>query len=163
MTIAVDFDGTIVEDRYPAIGKPVPYAFETLLSLQKKGHRIILWTVREGERLQEAVDFCRSNGLEFYAVNSETPEAWAVDNVPSPRKLRADVYIDDRGVAGLPEWTTIGKIIGGEMDAAENPGGVRRGWADGRYAGRTSSRKGRKRGFFGCIAERCRRARAKFG
>ena len=74
LTIAVDFDGTIVEDAYPKIGKPRIFAFETLKKLQQDGHRLILWTYRHGTRLQEAVDFCRSNGIEFYAVNASFPE-----------------------------------------------------------------------------------------
>ena len=67
--LAIDFDGTIVEDAYPAIGKAKPFAFETLKMLQKDGHRLILWTYRYGRKLQEAVDFCKENGVEFYAVN----------------------------------------------------------------------------------------------
>ena len=70
MIIAVDFDGTIVEHRYPAIGRERPFAIETLKKLAKEGHRLILWTVREGRLLEEAVQFCRERGLEFYAVNS---------------------------------------------------------------------------------------------
>ncbi len=52
LIIAVDFDGTIVEDAYPKIGKPMIFAFETLLKLQKEGHRIILWTYRNGRALR---------------------------------------------------------------------------------------------------------------
>ena len=51
MVIAVDFDGTIVEHRYPAIGKELPFAIETLQKLASEGHRLILWTVREGKYL----------------------------------------------------------------------------------------------------------------
>ena len=54
--IAVDFDGTIAEDRYPGIGKPMPFAFETLKMLQSDGHRLILWTYRTGKKLNEAVN-----------------------------------------------------------------------------------------------------------
>lgn len=57
--LAIDFDGTIVEDAYPNIGKPQAFAFETLKQLENKGYRLILWTYRHGERLQEAVEFCR--------------------------------------------------------------------------------------------------------
>jgi predicted mannosyl-3-phosphoglycerate phosphatase (HAD superfamily) len=67
--IAVDFDGTIVDDAYPAIGKP-KFAFETLKRLQAEGYRLILWTYRHGKTLDEAVEFCKKNGVEFYAVNS---------------------------------------------------------------------------------------------
>ena len=73
LTLAIDFDGTIVEDAYPKIGKPNPFAFETLKKLQQDGHRLILWTYRYGKTLQEAVDFCKKNGLEFYAINCSFP------------------------------------------------------------------------------------------
>ncbi len=59
MTIAVDFDGTIVTHEYPRIGKEIPFATDTLRQLIKDGHRLVLWTVREGELLQEAVGWCR--------------------------------------------------------------------------------------------------------
>ena len=65
MIIAVDFDGTIVEHKYPEIGRELPFAIETLKKLQQERHRLILWSVREGKLLQEAVDFCRERGLEL--------------------------------------------------------------------------------------------------
>ena len=71
MVIAVDFDGTIVEHRYPSIGKELPFAIDTLRQLAAEGHRLILWTVREGQYLDDAVEFCRSRGLEFYAVKRD--------------------------------------------------------------------------------------------
>ena len=74
LIIAVDFDGTIVEDAYPKIGKEMIFAFHTLKKLQSQGHRLILWTYRSGRKLDEAVDFCKENGLEFYAVNKNFPE-----------------------------------------------------------------------------------------
>lgn len=110
MVIAVDFDGTIVEHRYPEIGKEIPFAIETLKRLQQERHRIILWSVREGRLLQEAIDFCRKRGLEFYAINSDYPEETA-ENTHYSRKLKADLFIDDRNVGGLPEWGVIYRII----------------------------------------------------
>lgn len=65
MVIAVDFDGTIVEHRYPRIGREIPFAITTLRRLQAEHHQLILWTVREGRLLDEAVAFCRERGLEF--------------------------------------------------------------------------------------------------
>lgn len=100
--IAVDFDGTIVENAYPAIGKPITFAFETLRELQKRGFAIILWTVRSGKLLDEAVEFCRQNGVEFYAVNRNYPEE-SFDG-EQPRKIEADVFIDDRNLGGFPGW-----------------------------------------------------------
>ncbi|MCF0173520.1 MAG: hypothetical protein HUJ91_07345 [Bacteroidales bacterium] len=112
MIIAVDFDGTIVEHRYPAIGKEIPFAIATLKQLQAEQHRLILWSVREGALLEEAVEFCRSRGLEFYAVNSNYPEEPAVENPSCTcRKLKADMFIDDRNLGGLPDWGVIYTII----------------------------------------------------
>ena len=70
MIYAVDFDGTIVEHEYPKIGKPIPFAIDVLKKLQyEEHHMLILWTVREGTLLDEAVEYCKNKGLEFYAVN----------------------------------------------------------------------------------------------
>ena len=111
MIIAVDFDGTIVEHKYPAIGKERPFATETLKKLIAHGHRLILWTVREGRLLDEAVAFCRERGVEFYAVNRDYPEEEKEHNKHYSRKLKADVWIDDRNVGGLPDWGTIYEMV----------------------------------------------------
>ena len=109
MVIAVDFDGTIVEHCYPAIGKEKEGAIDTLKRLAKEGNKLILWTVREGELLDEAVAFCRSRGLEFYAVNSNLPqnELFLSSAKSVSGKVLADVYIDDRNLGGIPDWDTI--------------------------------------------------------
>ncbi|MFV0468985.1 MAG: BT0820 family HAD-type phosphatase [Dysgonomonas sp.] len=104
MIIAVDFDGTIVEHEYPKIGKPIPFAIETLRELQRDRHQLILWSVRDGELLQEAVDYCERKGLTFYAANKNYPEE---DVVKASRKLNADLFIDDRNLGGLPDWGVI--------------------------------------------------------
>lgn len=111
MTIAVDFDGTIVTHRYPEIGKEIPFAIKTLKMLQNDGHRLILWSVREGHLLQEAVDWCNERGLEFYAINRDYPEEEKEKNNKFSRKLKVDMWIDDRNVGGLPDWGTIYRII----------------------------------------------------
>lgn len=103
--IAVDFDGTIVEDKYPAIGKPMIFAFETLTMLQKDGHRLILWTYRDGPLLEEAVEFCKKHQITFYAVNKNYPEEEYTDK--TPRKIKADIFIDDRNIGGLVGWGEI--------------------------------------------------------
>lgn len=110
MIIAVDFDGTIVEHKYPEVGRELPFAIETLKKLQQEQHRIILWSVREGKLLQDAVDFCSERGLEFYAINSNYPEETLESNHYS-RKLKADLFIDDRNLGGLPEWGVIYRMI----------------------------------------------------
>ncbi|MFB9057959.1 BT0820 family HAD-type phosphatase [Mariniflexile ostreae] len=109
LTIAVDFDGTIVEDAYPKIGKPMLFAFETLKMLQQKGHRLILWTYRYGERLEEAVNFCKSHGIIFYAVNQSFPEEPYNEHIS--RKINADLFIDDRNVGGFLGWGETYQII----------------------------------------------------
>lgn len=109
LIIAVDFDGTIVEDAYPQIGNPKIFAFETLKELNKDGHRLILWTYRNGRKLQEAVDFCSKKGVEFYAVNKNYPEENFEGKVS--RKIHADLFIDDRNIGGMLGWGEIYKLI----------------------------------------------------
>lgn len=109
MIIAVDFDGTIVEHRFPSIGRIRPFAFETLLELQAKSHKLILWTHRSGRLLEEAVEFCRENGLTFYAVNKNYPEEKWYEH--DSRKILADLYIDDRNLGGVPSWGEIFRMI----------------------------------------------------
>lgn len=110
MVIAVDFDGTIVEHRYPEIGREIPFAIDTLRTLQREGHRLILWSVREDKLLDDAIEFCRQRGLEFYAVNTNYPEE-KTGHEHFSRKLKADVFIDDRNLGGLFDWGTIYRII----------------------------------------------------
>ncbi len=109
MIIAVDFDGTIVEHRYPAIGKEKLFAFDTLESLQKQGHQLILWTFRSGRELDDAVAYCKRNGLEFYAVNRSYPEEEF--NRGISRKVNADLFIDDRNLGGFIGWGEVWHII----------------------------------------------------
>lgn len=109
LIIAIDFDGTVVDDAYPKIGKPKLFAFETLLRLKKDGHRLILWTYRSGQRLEEAVEFCKENGLEFYAVNKSFPEE-QLDYTKS-RKIHADIFIDDRNIGGFMGWGEIYQML----------------------------------------------------
>lgn len=129
MIIAVDFDGTIVEHRYPLIGKEKPFAIETLKKLQQEGHYIILWTVREKEFLEEAVDYCHSKGLDFHAVNCNLGE----DKTSQyHRKINADIFIDDRNLGELPDWGQIYQMITNKLS-----------WKD-----ITDNQKNRKKSFF---------------
>lgn len=109
LIIAVDFDGTIVEDAYPKIGKPRMFAFETLTSLINDGHRLILWTYRHGKSLDEAIAFCKENGIEFYAINSSFPEE-QFNNTKS-RKILADIFIDDRNIGGVLGWGEVYQLL----------------------------------------------------
>ncbi len=110
LVIAVDFDGTLVEHRYPQIGEEISFAVDTLKMIQAEGHRLILWSVREGSLLEEAVTWCKERGLTFYAVNRNYPEETPEDELYS-RKLKADLFIDDRNVGGLPDWGIIYQMI----------------------------------------------------
>ena len=97
MIIAVDFDGTIVEHRFPALGPPVPGAIETLHDLHERGDRLILYTMRDGPYLDEAVDYLSAHDVTLWGVNgSPEPPDWS----DSP-KLYANAYIDDNAV-GVP-------------------------------------------------------------
>ena len=111
MVIAVDFDGTIVTHRYPDIGDEIPFATETLKLLIKEHHKLILWSVREGKLLQDAIDWCRERGVEFYAVNKDYPEEKVEYNNHFSRKIKADLFIDDRNIGGLPDWGQIYQMI----------------------------------------------------
>jgi hydroxymethylpyrimidine pyrophosphatase-like HAD family hydrolase len=114
--IAVDFDGTIVEHKYPAIGKEMLFAFATLKALQQKGHKLILWTIRTGPLLEEAIAYCKNNGVEFYSANCNYPEE--VLDEKTSRKLNVDIFIDDRNVGGFIGWSEVWNTLhpeGGEF------------------------------------------------
>lgn len=111
MLIAIDFDGTIVEHKYPQIGKEIPFAIVTLKKLQEDGHRLILWSCREGQLLEDAIRFCRERGVEFFAINSNYPDEDVDRGAVRSRKLKADMFIDDRNVGGLPDWGVIYEMI----------------------------------------------------
>jgi hydroxymethylpyrimidine pyrophosphatase-like HAD family hydrolase len=119
LVIAIDFDGTIVEDAYPKVGKPRIFAFETMKRLQQDGHRLILWTYRSGSKLNDAVEFCKENGITFYAVNQSFPEE-QYDNSVS-RKIYADIYIDDRNIGGVLGWGEVFQLITNEVPDIKAP------------------------------------------
>jgi hypothetical protein len=111
MNIAVDFDGTIVEHEYPEIGEEIPFATDTLKMLIADRHKLILWSCREGQLLDDAINWCRERGVEFYAINRDYPEEKKEYNEHFSRKLKVDMFIDDRNVGGLPDWGTIYRMV----------------------------------------------------
>ncbi|MGN0011362.1 MAG: BT0820 family HAD-type phosphatase [Marinilabiliaceae bacterium] len=125
--IAVDFDGTIVENQYPSIGRERPFALRTLRALQDRGFILVLWTCRTGSDLDAAVDFCRKGGVEFYAVNENYDGE--MEHGECPRKLDVDIYIDDRNIGGLPSWGEIYQSLTGEgsEQARDKKGGKEKG------------------------------------
>ncbi len=123
--VLVDFDGTIVRHAFPRIGDPMPMAFETLRSLKDHGFKLILWTCREDEGnlisrrfLTDAVDFCRSNGVEFDAVNESIREYEFRPENGKNRKPYADIVIDDTNFGGFPGWPLIHRTLIGEPPEA---------------------------------------------
>lgn len=119
LIIAVDFDGTIVEDAYPSIGEARIFAFETMKRLQNDGHRLILWTYRSGQKLDEAVSFCEENGINFYAVNKSFPEEELNSNMS--RKIHADLFIDDRNIGGVLGWGEIYQMLTNSKPEIKKP------------------------------------------
>ncbi len=111
MIIAVDFDGTIVENKYPEIGKERLFATDTLKMLIKERHQLVLWSCREGKLLDDAINWCKDRGVEFWAINRDYPEEDITKNRHFSRKIKADLFIDDRQVGGLPDWGTIYQMI----------------------------------------------------
>ena len=105
MIIAVDFDGTCVKEKYPKIGSDLPGAVETLQALVARDHRLILWTCREGQELEDAVNWFKEREIELFGIN-ETP--LDADFRPQGgRKVYANLYIDDRTLEGFPGWSKI--------------------------------------------------------
>lgn len=111
---AVDFDVTLCESVYPGIGEPNITLIKHLIKRRNQGNKVILWTCRCGDRLQEAVTWCREQGLEFDAVNENLPEMieWYGNDC---RKVGADVYIDDKAVNKpkyhVPYKTKVGMLV----------------------------------------------------
>ena len=144
MRIAVDFDGTIVEHKYPYIGKEIPFAIDTLKRLAEERHKLVLWTVREGRLLDEAVAFCKERGLEFYAINQDEPDNVPVKSNHRSRKLKVDLFIDDRNVGGLPDWGMIYEMISRKMTYEELLKDPKRDYDDDSKGGFFSRLFGRK-------------------
>lgn len=95
--VAIDFDGTLVEDKFPEIGEPKLWMFKIVKALQKNGVRVILWTCRDGKPLIEAISYCYRHGIIFDAINTNIPEVIHMyDN--DTRKVYADLYIDDKSI-----------------------------------------------------------------
>lgn len=99
MIIAIDFDGTLVDHRYPDIGPEVPGAFSALKEMKERGHQLMLWTMRSGPELREAFQYCKSNGIDFTSEwTNQNPEQYSWTN---SNKQYANIYIDDAAL-GCP-------------------------------------------------------------
>jgi hypothetical protein len=125
MILAIDFDGTLVDHRFPRVGDEVPEAFRWLKRFQELGARLVLYTMRSDERedggnyLNEAVEFCRSRGVEFWAHNMNPQQAswtaspkvyahWYIDDAAFGCPLRPGPHPDSRPVV---DWSVVGPEI----------------------------------------------------
>ena len=107
--IAVDFDGTLCSECYPAIGMPNLPLFALLKGARRQGKKVILWTCRCGEDLTAAVEWCKEHGLEFDYINENVPEnveKWGNDS----RKIFAHEYIDDKATNPVKERAWIRRL-----------------------------------------------------
>lgn len=96
--VAVDFDGTLCESKYPEIGKANQALIDHLIFRKKCDEKLILWTCRNGKELDDAVKWCKERGLIFDAINENLPEI--VEQMGGDtRKIFADEYIDDKNMA----------------------------------------------------------------
>lgn len=110
--ICVDFDGTIVDDFDKSTRMIKPMAFEVLKKLEAEGAYLVFWSLREGKYLTEALDFCKSHGIIFKAVN-EIPEHmdYRKGSGNLRRKPDAHFFIDDRNVGGFIGWDKIEEYL----------------------------------------------------
>lgn len=110
MIIAIDFDGTIIEDRFPDIGEMKQGAGEAINALYAEGFTIIIWSCRNGINKARAIEWLVRAGIKFHYFNQS-----CADNVKKygsdTRKVYADLYIDDKGVNPLPGWDELYWIV----------------------------------------------------
>lgn len=121
--VAVDFDGTIVEHKFPVIGQENPGALVCLRQWKAEGIKLILWTMRDGVFLEEAVAWCKLRALVFDAINHGIDDLrWTTSN-----KAYADVYIDDMAI-GCPmidssrmvDWSQVGPMVDKRLGLKED-------------------------------------------
>lgn len=124
-TIAVDFDGTLCENKFPDIGSPKPLVIEYIKRQQAKGAHIILHTCRENGTqralLDEAIQFCGDQGIELYAIN-ENPDSTFPEEYGTGldgRKVFADIYIDDKAMNVADVEAGMTNVLQGEQEDGE--------------------------------------------
>lgn len=111
MIIAIDFDGTIVQNKFPAIGQLMHEAKEYMNRLAADGHYIIIWTCRSGDDIVKVVNFLLQEGIRFDRINENNPDNMA-KYTNNSRKVYAHAYVDDRNVGGFLGWEMTYKLIG---------------------------------------------------
>jgi hydroxymethylpyrimidine pyrophosphatase-like HAD family hydrolase len=108
---AVDFDGTIVKERQGKfIDKAEEFeeieygAIQTLIDAQEEGYKIIIWTVRTGEVLDEAIKYLNSKGFAPNAVNRNIMPDITFE---VSGKVLAQVYMDNRSFPKFTGWKSV--------------------------------------------------------
>ena len=110
--VAIDFDGTIVEDKYPEIGTLIPEAKKYINKLRADGYEVIIWTTRTHLKLLEAIEFLAKEGIKYNGINQSSQANLMMYNGQDSRKIFADMYIDDRGLLSpMPPWSEIYDMI----------------------------------------------------
>lgn len=110
LVLAIDFDGTIAELSFPEVGKLRRDADTVIRRLYEEGHKIIINTCRTGRYEGMAEDFLKENKIPYHYINCNLPEL--IDTYKQDcRKISADIYIDDKCIAGLPTWNDIYGLI----------------------------------------------------
>lgn len=109
--LAMDFDGTIAENQWPKVGPLIPRAKRLLDRFTRNGGRVIIWTCREGQLLEDAKTFLNKHKVPYHAINEHLPEQIALYG-NDPRKVGADMYIDDLANGGL-DWDLVEKRLFG--------------------------------------------------
>ncbi len=104
LKFGVDFDGTLVDDQFPGVGTLKPRAKEALSRLREAGHKVILWTCRDGKRLEEAVKFLADNDIVMDGVNFSRWRPGRFEETTDVSKLRVDYYLDDKSFPPFPGW-----------------------------------------------------------
>jgi uncharacterized HAD superfamily protein len=107
MIIAIDFDGTIVEDAFPSIGPERETSIDVMKRLQARGHKIILWTCRDNILLEEAKNWLLERNFKPDSINSNICQ---YENLGA-NKVVADLYFDDRGFPPFQGWDQVEHLI----------------------------------------------------
>jgi len=107
--LAIDFDGTIVSNNFPAIGEPIKDAKEIINTFYEEGYYIIIWTCRGGEELVQVRDFLDNMGIKYHKIN-ENADFDIIGFMPFP-KIYCDICIDDKNLGGIPSWKEIYTMV----------------------------------------------------
>jgi hypothetical protein len=119
MPIAIDFDGTCVSYEYPSVGKDIG-AQAILKRIVENGGKLILWTMRSGKQLDDAIEWFRANEIPLFGIQANpTQFTWTKSN-----KCYAKLYIDDAAL-GAPlksnseisnrafiDWERVAEMLG---------------------------------------------------